>query len=56
MDSYSNITFNPAKVKAVKQLEALKSAHKREQLVKLVQSTLFFVCLLACLWFGLLLF
>ena len=56
IDRYSQITFNQDKLKAQLKLDALKRRARIEQVKEGVLSAVFFVCLIACLWFGLLLF
>lgn len=56
LDRYSKITFNPDKLKAQLKYDALKRAYRLRQLKNGLLSALFFTCLIACLWLGLLLF
>ena len=56
IDRYSQLTFNQDKLKAQLKLDALKRRARIEQVKESVLSALFFACLIACLWFGLLLF
>ena len=56
IDRYSQLTFNQDKLKAQLKLDALKRRARIEQVKEGVLSAFFFACLIACLWFGLLLF
>lgn len=55
-DRYSQVTFNPDKLKAQLKYDALKRAYRAEKIKEYALSVLFCVCLAVCLWFGLLLF
>jgi hypothetical protein len=56
IDRFSQITFNADKLQAQYKLDALKRAYRLKQLKEGALSALFFACLVACLWFGLVLF
>ena len=56
IDKFSQITFNPDKLKAQRKLDKLKRKYLLNQIFNGVLATVFFACLLACFWLGLLLF